>query len=127
MIEKDHIQEPFKVPEGYFDQLYDSITAAKQEKATLFQRMRQYTKPVYAVGIPMLILVLIVLGTGLWKVDGVPAKDCIELSCLGDAELEQAAETLDLDAVMDFAAADSTFRIEQDLSITEESEYLDEL
>ncbi len=106
-------ENPYKVPENYFDELYLNILEQKSSKTT---SVNWRLKAIYAT---VLALVFVV---SLYVFQNKPAEKCINLSCLSDEHIEEIAMKMDANTLIDYAVN------QQEREKNEEIEaYLDEL
>jgi hypothetical protein len=127
-------EEPYKVPEGYFDDLYSNILANKEEKHPVSAAwwkspvLRWSLVPAAIVLLLLMIPVFNPLKTNTTNTTAaVASSECLTVACLTDDELNSLAAEFDLVTLEEFSGedpADSLYSENIDLN---EDELIDEL
>lgn len=111
-------EEVYKVPEGYFDELYTNIISNKAAVPSPAWYQASWARWA-ALPVAGLALLFFLLPGGEVKnttvTTATTAEECVTLACLTDDELALMAEDLELGTLEDFAA----YEIEESASATE--------
>lgn len=129
--DRKHIkEEPYKVPDGYFDGLYLSILENKSEvkpgKGWMTILLHSNSFRISALS----LVVIIVSAWFIFQWNGTSEADCVSLACVEESELVIEAVEIDAADLMEYASAtlsDSTSNIETNLEEFDESQLLNEL
>lgn len=117
-------ENPYKVPDGYFDQLYDQIVDQKTEKSKI---ATWWPGRKWAIG-----LATVMLASGIYgvlKYTSQQEKECVSLACIDDQTLINAAAQIESTTLMEYirADADTSTHLSVNLEEVDDSALLEEL
>ncbi len=128
MENREDYKDPYKVPEGYFDELYTNIlqrkSEGKRERTTFFR-----LEPVRILSM-ILVISLVTFGVVRYTSSNNQTEECVTLACVEETELLNEASLLDDEDLIDYisvSSVDTTNTSDPNLEGIDENELLNEL
>lgn len=117
-------ENPYRVPDGYFDQLYDKLVDQKAEKSKVGA---WWPGKKWAIGLATIILAFGIYGILINT--SKSEKECLSLACVDDQTLINAAAQIESITLMEYikADADTSTHLSVNLEEVDDSALLEEL
>lgn len=115
MKNKEEYKDPFKTPDGYFDELYDNIISAK----TISSSPPAYLKRWALIGSLGLLV-----GFGVFMVTRTEevSEPCVSLACIDEQVLIHEASTIDNSTLIEYIGSENS-----DTTVTHENLNFEEI